>query len=319
MKKMVLFIALAMMSVFANAASLEFKFDINSSGPSIYPCDAGLQHKAHPQRVCYDRVSMDSCNPSLCTDEVQCNCVCTADSDSDAGEYRHDFMSVSYANWTDNGEQATNIQSKGVAAGKTSFNRMFSNKDEWNKQLTKLSFNLGSERYGAEFYLDVCYRGPQIDYYAAGSFSDTPNFQLKAQATVTDIISSNGLRYSQLADLEVKAISACDQQGMGSYVYAGDGAGNFDNALLHDITSNVTVPNGQFQYSTNFSAFNTGANLFLINKWINVNNSFSPRFCKIRYTFKEARRDSSDLVSQIRKWKHQKAQVCTYTSINEDL
>lgn len=318
MMKFLIALAMLVAGFNAQAASLEFKLEINSSGPSIYACDAGLMHKPHAERVCYDRVTMNSCNPSRCTDEVQCNCVCTGESRSGAGEYRHDFMKVGYAAWTDNGERATNVQSKSVAAGKNSFNRAFTNKNEWNKQLTKLVYNLGSERYGAEFYLDVCYRGPQIDYFLADSLADTPNFDLKAQATVTDIVSSNGLKYSQLADLQVKAVVACDQQGKGAYVYAGDGAGNYDNALLHEISSNVTVPGGQFHKATGYSAFNTGANLFLVNQWINVNNTYTPRFCKIRYYFKEMRRDSSDLISQIRKWKKQQAQVCTYTSINED-
>ena len=301
------------------AVSLEFKFEVNSSGPSIYPCDAGLRHRPHQERVCYNRVTQESCNPSACTDEVQCNCVCTADSQSDAGEYRHDFMNVSYADWTENGEFATNIQSVSIPAKKDSFNRVFSDRNEWNKQLTKMTINLGSERYGAEYYVDVCYRGPQIEYFQAGSLSDTPNFLLKAQATVTDINTNNGMQYSDLADLKVKAKAVCDQQGMGSYIYAHDGSGNYDNPLAHQITNNMKAGDGQFVYKTGYNGFNTGSNLYLINEWINVNNNNTPRFCKVRYTFKENRRNKNDLLSQIRKWKIQQSEICTYTSINEDI
>ncbi len=303
----------------AMAVSVEFKFDINSSGPSIYPCDAGLKHAAHQERVCYDRVTAESCNPARCTDEVQCNCVCTADSTSGAGEYRHDFLKASYAKWSENGETATNVSSKSVAAKQSSFARVFKNNLEWDQQLTKLSFNLGSERYGAEFYLDVCYRGPQIEYYMAGSLADTPNFLLRAQATVTDINTNNGMNYSSLADLQVRAVAVCDQQGKGSYVYAHDGSGNYDNTFAHEINNNMTVANGQFVKSVAFTGFNTGSNLFLIKNWINVRTTKTPRFCKVRYTFKENKRNSSDLLSQIRKWKIQQAEVCTYTSINEDI
>lgn len=314
-------ICLVMLFITTNVmgASLEFKFTVNSSGPSIYACDAGLKHAPHKEQVCYDRVTMDSCNPSRCTDEVQCNCVCTGESRSDAGEYRHDFLNASYAAWTENGERTTNISSASKAANTDSFNRVFTSNNEWNKQLTKLSFNLGSERYGAEFYLDICYRGPQIDYYAANSLADTPNFLLKAQATVTDVDTNNGMSYSSLSDLQVRAVTACDQQGKGAYVYAGNGDGSYDNALLNEITSDVTVAAGQFQYSTPFSGFNTGSNLFLIDRWINNGNTYTPRFCKVRYYFKENKRNSNDLISTIRKWKIQKAKVCTYTSVNEDI
>jgi hypothetical protein len=302
----------------AMAVSVEFKFDINSSGPSIYPCDAGLKHAKHNARICYNRVTEESCNPSKCTDEVQCNCVCTADSDSDAGEYRHDFMKASYANWSENGEFAGTVSSKSVAASTSSFNRIFSEDLEWDKQLTKLSFNLGSERYGAEFYLDVCYRGPQIEYFMADSLADTPNFLLKAQATVTDINTNNGMNYSSLADLKVKAVAVCDQQGLGDYVYASDSSGNYDNVFAHEINNNMTISGGQYVKSVSYTGFNTGSNLYLINHWINNGNTKTPRFCKVRYSFIENKRNASDLLSQIRKWKIQQAEVCTYTSINED-
>lgn len=317
MRNLILVLLLATTNAFA--VSVEFKFDINSSGPSIYPCDAGLKHAPHRERVCYDRVTQNSCNPNNCATEVECNCVCTGDAESDAGEYRHDFLNASFANWTDNGEYATNIQSVSRAAKKNSFNRVFVRDQEWDKQLTKLSFNLGSERYGAEFYLDVCYRGPQIEYYMAGSLADTPNFLHKAQATVTDINTNNGLSYSTLADLQVSAKTVCDQQGRGSYVFAHDGSGNYDNPFAHQINNNMTVSGGQYVKSVGYRGFNTGSNLYLINDWINLRSTKTPRFCKTRYSFRENKRNSSDLLSQIRKWKIQQAEVCTYTSINEDI
>ena len=314
-----LFLMFLFITTNAMAASIEFKFDINSSGPSIYPCDAGLMHEPHDERVCYDRVTSDSCNPNNCIDEVDCNCVCTgAGSNNGQGEYRLDFLNASYADWTENGDTASNVKSKNVAAKDNKFGRVFTGKEEWEKQLTKLSFNLGSERYGAEFYLDICYRGPQIEYHMAGSINDTPNFFLKSQATVTDINTNNGLNYSSLADLQVKAVAICDQQGVGTYVYAHDNSNNYDDPLAHQI-ENSMANFGQYYKATNYSGFNTGSNLFLIKEYINKLNTKTPRFCKIRYSFKENKRNTGDLLSQIRKWKIQQAEVCTYTSINEDL
>jgi hypothetical protein len=319
-----LFILVTLVAGFsAQAVNLQFKFDINSSGPSIYACDAGLKHERHNERVCYDRVSKESCNPGICTDDNDCNCVCTGGYNSDAGEYRHDFVRASYAAWKDNGEMAGTQLSAKKIAGLSSYNRIFSERNEWNNQLTSLSFNFGSERYGSEFFLDVCYRGPQIEYFYAGQFSgstnNSPNFAMKAQATITDF-SSTIKSYEELSGLVVKAKVVCDVQGKGSYQYAGSGnpatGTTYNDALAHQINGDV-VTGDQFLASSNYGAFNFGQNLFLLQEWINLGNSNSPRFCKVRYTFLENKRNDEDLLSQLRKWKHQKAQICTYTEINE--
>jgi hypothetical protein len=195
------------------------------------------------------------------------------------------------------------------------------------RQLTKMTLNLGSERYGTEFFLDICYRGPQIEYWAA-SLEDafdpngigTPNFALKAQATINDIISHNGLRYSQLADLKVKTEVVCDQQGRGNYVYAGTGNPHgytqYDK-IVTDING-MNAAGGEFHEWTKYRNFNNYQNAYLIDKFINVNNAYTPRFCKVSYSFLENRRnDLQNPLKQLRKWKLQKAQVCTFTEINE--
>jgi hypothetical protein len=320
-KIIVLLVALVAMS--AQATSLQFKFDVNSSGPSIYACDAGLMHARHNERVCYDRVTKDSCNPGICTDDNDCNCVCTGGYNSDAGEYRHDFVTASHTQWVDNGDSVGTIASTKKIAGVTGYNTIFTNRQEWNNQLTSLSFNFGSERYGSEFYLDVCYRGPQIEYFYAGQFggsqNNSPNFQMRAQATITDL-SSTIKTYEELSGLVVKAEAVCDVQGEGAYMYAGSGnpatGTTYNDALAHEING-VQVTGNQFLASTNYGAFNFGQNLFLLQEWVTLGNSKSPRFCKIRYSFLESKRNDSDLMSQLRKWKHQKAQICTYTEINE--
>lgn len=322
-----LVVLLSMANAFA--VSLEFKFDVNSSGPSIYPCNAGIKHAPYASRVCYDRVTTQSCNPAEdCRDMPDCNCVCTGSTNGD-GETRLDFMSVASAEWTDNGSFAGAATNRNIYAPENAFNIAFneSQKEEWTRQITKMSVNLGSERYGAEFFLDVCYRGPQIEYFYAqqnGGFSPggtaTPNFSLKAQATVTDLVTNNGLRYSELADLKVSAKVVCDQQGKGSYVYAGSsspaGATVYD-LILHDIMG-INVSGGQYTKTVPYRAFNNVSSAYLIDEFINSNNSFTPRFCKVRYTFLENRRNDTDLLAQLRKWKRHSSEICTFTEINED-
>lgn len=328
MKKLFLFAIVLMMSaVNAFAVSLEFAFDVNSSGPSIYACDAGVKHRKHTDRVCYDRTTSAACSVSLCPSVGECNCVCTGGASNGDGEYRQDFLKATYADWTENGSYVpAGSVTASVSAQEASFARIFTGTDEFDKQLTNLSFNLGSERYGAEFYLDVCYRGPQIEYfqsYGTQTNSDSnffPNFAIKLQATVTDLVSANGLKYSQLADLQIKSEVTCDVQGVGTYIYAHSGTDattnpTYDNALAHTI---VGVSGGDKNFSTNYVAFNAGANVSLLNDWINLGNAETPRFCKVRYTFIEnARENLASPMAQVRKWKQHKARICTYTEISE--
>jgi hypothetical protein len=330
MRLVYLCLASLLFTLNAFAVSVEFKFDVNSSGPSIYACNAGIKHQAHSDRVCYDRVTAKSCSPANdCRNEVDCNCVCTGSTTAD-GETRHDFLTVSSAEWTDNGVAAGPAVIKNLYAPETAFNVAFneSAKEEWTRQLTKMSVNLGSERFGAEFFLDICYRGPQIEYYFAaqnGGFGSaanaTPNFAVKAQATVNDIVSTNGLRYSQLADLKVRAQVVCDQQGKGNYLYAGShspaGQTTYDTVLT-DIVG-VSIGGGQYSKNVNLRDFNSYNSAYLVDEFINVNNAFTPRFCKIRYSFIENRRNDQNVLAQLRKWKLQKAEVCTFTEINEEM
>ncbi len=335
MKVTILAIALVFSGILwqnANAVSLNFSIDVISSGPSIYACDAGIRHDKHPQRVCFDRKSGELCAPAAnydqrrCVEQPQleeCKCVCTGgmmDNTGD-GEYRLDFMKATYGDWVDNGERLGALSTKKMWANHGSYQRLFSGDEEWNKILTSLEYDLGSERYGAQMYLDVCYRGPQIEYWQNKPFgsgvNSNPNHNLKAQATVTDIVSNNGLKYSQLADLKVRVDAVCDVQGLGTYVYAHNGNGDYD-VVAHTITNALGGGDVRFSYpATGYTNFNANTEL-LLNTWINYNNANTPRFCKVRYSFIENRRNDTDLLAQIRKWKLHKAQICTYTEIQEN-
>ena len=95
-------------------------------------------------------------------------------------------------------------------------------------------------------------------------------------------------------------------------------SGTIYDQVLNDIVG-ITVTGGQYTKIVPFRSFNNASALYMINEFINVSNSFTPRFCKIRYSFVENRRNDTNLLAQLRKWKHHKAQVCTFTEINESL
>ena len=299
MKGFAYLLSLATTSAFA--VSVQFNFDINSSGSSIYPCDAGIQHANHASRVCYDRTTNLSCDPTTGTTTENQDCVCTGGG-SGSEDYKLDSFTATHADWTDNGQLPTNILTSNIVAGESSFTRLFEAKNEWDKQLTSLTLNFASDRYGSEFYVDVCYRGPQIR--AQGN----PNYAMQLQSTLTDLISSNNLAYSQLADLKVKIDSTCDLQSEGSIT-----GFPTDNAQDHQIKG---VSGGDVSFTTKYAAFTSGANLVLLNEWINNGNNHTPRYCKIRYSFIEnMRNNSADPMAQIRKWRNQKARISTLSDV----
>jgi len=264
----------------ANAISLTFKLDIFSSGSDIYACNAGLKHGTYQQRVCYERENPEqSCNPALCEEGQACNCVCTgAINGEDDGEYRLDYFKASYTDWADHGTVGANFTRKVKEAGKSNFNKLFTNNEAFNKELQSLTFNLGSERYGAVYFLDVCFRATQISYDYPGS---TINWALQRQVTITDL-ANNGFNYEELSGLQVRAEVACRQK-------------NGSTLTIND---------------SGWSSFNGND---LIN-WAKKNITKDLEKCKVRYYFKESNRSG---VASIRRWNLQEARVCTYTSFNE--
>ena len=305
MKKLSLVLATLMLAFSAHAVNLEFKFDVFSSGNDIYACNAGLKHKLHNDRVCFNRETLRSCNPANSCPQVNaetCDCVCTGGMDgSRAGEYRLDYMTAKYAAWSERTSGVGPQTRINKPAGYRNFNQLFeagtdirNYSETYRKQLTSLVFALGSERYGAEYFLDVCFRATQIRYPGNVGLYNL----IKRRVTVTDI-GSNGRHnddfngnntpiyaedtYQWLADLEVKSRLVCKDK---------------DNRVIVDRESNwVSFATAQ---ERSFQNYGTRADL---------------KKCVVRYSFREANIWGLD---SIRRWKLQHAQVCTYTSVNED-
>lgn len=302
MRKLFLAMAFFMLTASAHAVNLQFKFDIFSSGSDIYACNAGLKHKLHSDRVCFERETLKSCNPNVCVDGEACNCVCTGGQDgSRAGEYRLDYLKASYAKWDESTAGVGPQTRVNKPAGYNNYNSIFEQgvdlKDyttAYRKQLTSLVFALGSERYGSEYFVDICFRATQIRYPGNVGLYNL----IKRRVTVTDI-GSNGShhddfngnnrpiysedKYQWLADLEVSSRVLCKDK---------------NNRVVLDRTSPyVSFATAQ---DRSFRSYGTHADL---------------KKCVVRYKFREANRWGLD---SIRRWKLQHARVCTYTSVNED-
>lgn len=303
----------------AFAINLTFKFDVYSSGPSIYACNAGLKH-APADRQCYDRVSGNSCRPGCASgNQALCapgttpqSCVCTGGDDNNQGGYRLDYLNVKYADWKDNGETAGSQTSTRLEAKTNVFNSVFAENSNffYGKQLTEMNINLGSEQYGAEYFLDVCYRGPQIDYNNV----DGINFALKGKVTVNNLTKGNGqeVDYKTVADLSTKAEIKCYMEDEYQYCLQTGNCGGTTtlNPAVDSIPS--VIGYNYFKNSGNYQtlAGTSQEKTLLTDGSMKYGTEKTPRFCVVRYFFKEN-------ATTFRKWKLQAAEACTYTEINE--
>lgn len=340
LKGLFLVAAIVMMSFTAEAISLRYKFKVFSSGPNIYACNAGVLAQTSNLRVCYFQGTNQVCNPDDCSTTGQnCNssCICSS---SDGGDYLMNYGKVTYQDWKDNGDTSVTGQVSDYSFRANTggvWSQALTDAQAWNKRITDLSFHLGSELYSSRYFVDICYRGPQIEY-----FEDQvkANFSLKAQAFATDFLANgvnggennrdglvipgtvDGKKYTELSDLTVQAFVACDFQGVGSYKYARNNANNYntaDNEATFTFGSDK-LPNGTSEGSGSFwksSVKSVNASVAdLLNPFIANNSAKTPRFCKIRYVFSET--NFTATLPNLRKWQRHGAEMCTYTEINED-
>ncbi|WP_415062554.1 protease [Bdellovibrio sp.] len=342
----------------ANAISLRFKFKTFSSGPDIYACNAGLRHQATTHQACYFQDTQIACTPGTgakdCSSGVcHTRCICT---NNNGGEYLMDYMKGSYNTWNPAVQSQNSYTPAGWSnswsattkqAGAANYETLVGHTDAFATRIKELSFNLGSELYGAEYFVDICYRGPQIEYFADGV---NARFGLLAQASATDFIAnavnpgdnhpdSNGYnngqgglsmnpatgpKYTSLAGLTVQAFTVCDLQGLGTYDFAHNGStagvGNYNTLLNEASFSNWNNPSeggGDYFYASNAPLIGSAANL--IDTTISTNTK-TPRFCRIRYVFKETNGAAgSSALKNLRQWQRHGAEMCTYTKIEEAL
>ena len=308
---------------------LTFYFDIYSSGPMIYACNAGIRHHRNSCKQ-YCHLAGKPAIPEYTCKPGEHNCVCTG---TNGGAYLMDFMRFNYNKW--NGGAWTSQSYRGSA--KASSNNVYNeirnvsgNQNIFATKLNQVNFNLGSEQYGAEFFVDICFRGSQIDYYNPDKLLDVATSNLaKAAMTVTDVtalspnhpVGPGGVpgtfqAYLKLSGLKSKAVLVCDVQGHGRFRYAHNGPapyqGQYDT-LDHELnlTPNNEMKNKGVNYVTQSRWIRPSASSqVLINNWINVNNSNHPRFCVVRYYFQET-------TCADRAWQRHDARVCLFTSIEE--
>lgn len=329
MKRLVLATAMAIfaMASSANAISLRFKFKTFSSGPSIYACNAGLKSAAVGKKVCYFEGTTNACTQNDCKDGQVCNTRCVCAGDNNGGDYLMNYGKVTTMSWADHGETPSNPETKSFASTNQQWSKAIADDAAaFNYTIKDLSFNLGSELYNAEYFVDICFRGPQIEYYLDNVDS---NWTRTLQVTATDFIADGinpgdnsrdglnipaavvGKKYSTLAGLKVEAKMVCDLQGLGVYKYSNVN-GSYNTTVNE---ANINLTSGLDFLSNHTETALQGNAVDFVKNQSFTNGLKAPRFCKIRYTFKETNGRSS--LPMFRKWQRHGAEICTYTDITE--
>lgn len=336
MKHALLLVAVLFLSFQAEAISLRYKFKVFSSGPSIYPCNAGIIAQQSNQKVCYFENTQNVCNPDTCSTakgNCESRCVCTG---SNGGDYLMNFGVAEYKDWKDHHE-LNSVSGKGTAKFAVSSSKPYALEDNisWDKVLTNLYFELGSELYSAKYYVDICYRGSQVPYFE----NQIPaSWTIQTQAAGVNFLAfgknggennrdgltmeENFIKYIERAGVQVQTYVTCDFQGVGNYVHAVNTSGEYnktDNEAGFTYASNGN-PNGATEGAGSFLSSSASSlpasGVTTIDQWLVNNSSKAPRFCKVRYVFTETNYKAAK--PNLRSWTRHGAEMCTYTKIEED-
>ena len=316
----------------AEAISLRYKFKVDSSGPRMYACNAGIMAQSSNNRVCYFAGTKNTCTPTDCKDSdktCHSSCVCSS---TNGGDY---LMNYGKLKWVGQSPETGSGSKTFRGTSTAQYSSAFSDDESWGRRITDLSFHLGSELYSAKYFVDICYNGPQIEYYEDNIQTQ---FVLKAaQAYALDALyngkvpgenSRDGMvmgqgDYTKSANLKVEAFLVCDRQGIGSFVYARNNSGQYgtlDNEAKFVFGAQQT-PINSIEGSTSFHGTSAPMMLqgqladLLVDKTINSGDGKAPRHCKVRYVFTETNWSAAQPV--LRKWEKEGAEVCTYTEIVE--
>jgi hypothetical protein len=306
-------------NISAEAIMVRFNFKVNSSGPSIYVCNAGIWADQDVQRACFIENSQTPCNPGD-TSQSGHRCVCTSDN---GGGFLMNYLSAQTRPWTEHGAApgpVTNhtVRYEGQSNQRNRFSMIFQNEtDSWSRRLEQLEFNLSSELYSASYFVDVCFRGPQIEFWQD---KISTNWIVNAKAAASDFFGAPGGRnYSQLAGLQMTAYATCDLQGVGTYQTANvngsyDSILNESNFRYGTITGLPTGGSDGVYVSGQVRDVGGQEQLLIDNRTLS-NGINSPRFCKVRYMFNETNYKAGS--RNLRTWQQHGARMTVLTEINE--
>ncbi|NUN06611.1 MAG: hypothetical protein HUU57_12720 [Bdellovibrio sp.] len=238
----------------------------NSGNPqeALFLCNAGI---SHPRPAIIPRRD--------CTTEGE-NCVSETIYDPARGS---DFLRV-------NGYQTLVAPVSGRAV-------VASNQEQWFNKITELSVNMGSEAYGTTYNLDFCYRGP-VPYYKKD----------KKKGCAEGQTEDGGYCYGDPGKIDPKKPPVDLSEGLyelGTFLSAAGNAYLSNTQLkgrFHFVCSFRSAKGGGGRGAEELSdpslslgngggAFTSLGSLSMFSAPLNTSAKMVPRFCLIRFEFKE--------------------------------
>lgn len=119
----------------------------------VWACNAGLRHKDHLDKKCFD---MNNGGVEVTSCQGLSNCLCSGEALPQVlNEF--DFFSFNIANYS-LGAQTSSYISTDKRAGRESFTQASSAQGtQILAKETGVTFSLGSERFGSEYFVDLCW------------------------------------------------------------------------------------------------------------------------------------------------------------------
>ena len=189
----------------ANAADIVFNFRVNSSGSDLYACDAGI----------FEPAAGDLDGPFGPLPPFTRGSAVQSTVNARVGDYNGGDEPTGWAYKVVAANVGTPFSSNfrtavydtGFINGNTIWPRVDRVLDNVNSSVTspagnQLTFNLASDYYGARYFIDFCYRSPNLEY-----ISGNYDYLVRDMITATGIVGSN---YRLDANLEVESKVVCD-------------------------------------------------------------------------------------------------------------
>jgi hypothetical protein len=307
----------------------------------MYACNAGMRTVPVNCDICYkensDGTKTPVDRPGTCsTAATNCGsrikCISRGVND---GESHKNYLTAGKRSWTDHSDAQAPRTNVSIASAANSFQQIVNGSASavMDNKIEDLMFELGNEIYTAQYFVDICYRGPQHEYHTDGQDA---NFNILTNVNAVDFLSqgethgdndrtgitmlnnSDLKRYTQLAGVKVQSYLVCDLQGQGVLQKATNSAGVYNTSeneadfVLGADGLPVSGLNGSYFQASDLKNV-TGDSLDLIS--ISVLNI---RFCKVRYVFTETKGlTCNGGASAFRDWTRRGAEMCTSTIIDE--
>ncbi|MES2768054.1 MAG: hypothetical protein V4596_02825 [Bdellovibrionota bacterium] len=148
----------------------------------------------------------------------------------------------------------------------------------WITHLDNLQFDLSTESYGTQYYVEFCYLGPQenlqTSYNNQVSDASKDIYSVSIDIDIRNLVKNN-VAYAEKARLLSKYEVTCDLRGMGQNLKP-RAPGELPSGVA--IESDISWSSGQLPIFNGYLNFESP---------INQSPATTPRFCSIRIYFTE--------------------------------